>query len=630
MPPAPGWTPERDRCPKGCTDHGTCHQEEGRCDCPRGRTGPDCSQPLNTSITEWCLEDVISQRIMREQCVNSCNQRGSCINGFCHCFPGYYGADCSISMDWDASPAPQPVLLQGLGYEINPRGPKIFVYEFPPQYNVWNLMWVDRPNNMALWERILSLRLRTLNPEEADYFFLPGCLRGCSRWRGKFEYILQHYGRYWERRGGKDHIVTAMGDWGRCEINWVPQSYRSFDGFPGNATVPSVDVGPLMERVTVLHHWGLTADRTGPINKTVLASVAGSLCGAGRDEEPPCKENYYSFGVRGALWLLLRDKPGFQVVKRSPNIIQLMTESVFCFTPTGAGYGKRNVMATTLGCIPVVISDHVAQPWEPFLDWNSFGVWIPEADMNATEAMLRAFTPEEKAEKMRKLHCAAMHLTWSSVFGSVIAGDSGAWDAVATLVWILRARARNPGVPDHRLREVDPDFDAFMDCRTLVPGTAAAGAASPPMPNSAQVTLVQPAAAAAEAVTFPRRTFTTAAWAAARAASGGAGGGGGLDIALPGLGSDPRAGATEAAPGGGSWVVVPGGLNLTSPLCLHQHAGVVYTDPKWPVTIPAELRKTHSPENCLPRDIHRPGLFFAGGSATCTPGEPVTNCAVLV
>ncbi|KAG2488189.1 hypothetical protein HYH03_013183 [Edaphochlamys debaryana] len=576
-------------------------------------------------------------------------------------------------MDWDASPAPRPVLLQGLGYEINPRGPKIFIYEFPPQHILWGVIWIDRPNNVILWERITSLRIRTLNPEEADFFFIPGDIRGCSLWRGKFEYILTHYGRYWERRGGKDHLTSAMGDWGRCEGTWTPDSLRPFDGTPGNASTPPLDWAPLLARVTMMTHWGLTADRSGPehaggflschkpdqdivipalvgdyfshfaewsiwhpkriihpINKTILASVAGSLCGAGSGDEPPCKDKYYSFGVREALWLTLRDKPGFQVVKRAPNMPQTMAESVFCFVPTGAGYGKRNTIAATLGCIPVVIDDHVAQPWEPFLDWNSFGVWIPEADINATEAILRAFTPEEKAEKMRKLHCAAMHLTWSSVFGSVIAGDSGAWDAVATLVWILRARARNPGVPDHRLREVDPDFDAFMDCRTLVPGTAAAGAASPPMPNSAQVTLVQPAAAAAEAVTFPRRTFTTAAWAAARAAAGGAGGGGGLDIALPGLGSDPRAGAMEAAPGGGSWVVVPGGLNLTSPLCLHPGGIVAYSDATGPVATVEEIRKTHSPENCLPRNVNRPAGFTAGGSATCVPGEPVASCAVLV
>ncbi len=45
-------------------------------------------------------------------------------------------------------------------------------------------------------------------------------------------------------------------------------------------------------------------------------------------------------------------------------------------------------------------SDHVAQPFEPFLDWNDFGVWIAEADLPDVETILRGFTPQQKAVKM--------------------------------------------------------------------------------------------------------------------------------------------------------------------------------------------------------------------------------------
>jgi hypothetical protein len=31
-------------CAPGCTEHGTCNEELGRCDCPLGQTGDDCSQ----------------------------------------------------------------------------------------------------------------------------------------------------------------------------------------------------------------------------------------------------------------------------------------------------------------------------------------------------------------------------------------------------------------------------------------------------------------------------------------------------------------------------------------------------------------------------------------------------------
>lgn len=68
---------------------------------------------------------------------------------------GYFGADCSLSIDYTAADAAGStgsagdsgsagaaqrlpvVLLQGRGYELNPRGPKVYVYELPPQYTVW-------------------------------------------------------------------------------------------------------------------------------------------------------------------------------------------------------------------------------------------------------------------------------------------------------------------------------------------------------------------------------------------------------------------------------------------------------------------------------------------------------------
>ena len=53
----------------------------------------------------------------------------------------------------------------------------------------------------------------------------------------------------------------------------------------------------------------------------------------------------------------------------------------------------------------------MAQPFEPFLDWNDFGVWIAEADLPDVEAILRGFTPQQKAAKM--VSCATGTLIMS-------------------------------------------------------------------------------------------------------------------------------------------------------------------------------------------------------------------------
>ncbi len=56
-------------------------------------------------------------------------------------------------------------------------------------------MWVDRPLNIILWERFMSLGMRVTDPARADYFFIPGCGRGCNKWDEKFKFIMVRVGR---------------------------------------------------------------------------------------------------------------------------------------------------------------------------------------------------------------------------------------------------------------------------------------------------------------------------------------------------------------------------------------------------------------------------------------------------
>ncbi|GIL78580.1 hypothetical protein Vretimale_6199 [Volvox reticuliferus] len=635
VPHAPGWTPERDKCGPVCHLYGTCNQELGICGCPRGRKGPDCATPVQTSCREFCQHDGLCHRIIREWCINECNGRGTCVGGVCHCYPGYFGADCSLSIDYDGGQGGRgpgaTVLLAGLGYTDNPRGPRIYMYEFPPEMNLWSNLWLDRPLNVILWERLMSLGLREVDPAKADYFFIPGCGRGCDKWDEKFQFILTHYAQYWNRNRGRDHIMTHVGDWGRCERSWGDFS------------------NPFIINVTMLQHWGMTVDRStemshsllntcyipdqdvlvppmcgdlypqfeysvwhpnrkhSPINKTVLASVSGSICGWNSIEEPPCKNRFYSLGVRAALWQL-RDTPGFHIAKRVPSMGQSMAESEFCFAPTGAGYGKRNVMSTTVGCIPVIISDHVTQPYEPFLDWNEFGVWIPESDVKDTEVILRGLTPQIKKAKMEKLYCAARHLAFTTVYGGLFEGDTGEFDAVATLVHILRTRKRHPGVPDHKLMEVDPEFADFMACKPHSFPTAGAGSAgsaeavqpsAPPLPlagitNKVRKTIDDDA--------YPKRTVTTAQWI--RAAIGGHAG--------------------QGKGGGGS----PDGQAWTPPshLCLFNIREVLYAPHDAPDLPERAINESMRPGQCMPRNGYRIGVFPPGGSIMCPPTGPITKC----
>ena len=90
---------------------------------------------------------------------------------------GYYGGDCSLSLDENG----KPQLLAGLGYQVRRRRPLIYVYELPPSFNTYyNLRVQDRPLWFMIYQRLLSSGVRTADGDAADYYYLPLNIRGPS------------------------------------------------------------------------------------------------------------------------------------------------------------------------------------------------------------------------------------------------------------------------------------------------------------------------------------------------------------------------------------------------------------------------------------------------------------------
>ncbi len=52
------------------------------------------------------------------------------------------------------------------------------------------------------------------------------------------------------------------------------------------------------------------------------------------------------------------------------------------------------MQAALAGCVPVVISDNVLEAFEPFLDWNTFGVRLAEKDIPQLHQVLAAISPK--------------------------------------------------------------------------------------------------------------------------------------------------------------------------------------------------------------------------------------------
>ncbi|KAH9648144.1 EGF-like domain-containing protein [Citrus sinensis] len=259
-------------------------QFKEECDCKYdGLLGQFCEVPVSST------------------CVNQCSGHGHCRGGFCQCDSGWYGVDCSIpSVMSSMSEWPQwlrpahidiPINanitgnLVNLNAVVKKKRPLLYVYDLPPEFNslllegrhyklecvnrIYNekneTLWTDMlyGSQMAFYESILASPHRTLNGEEADFFFVPvldSCIitraddaphlsaqllqkllnsgnivsrshanvfghleehRGLRSsltlefYKKAYEHIIEHY-PYWNRTSGRDHIWFFSWDEGAC------------------------------------------------------------------------------------------------------------------------------------------------------------------------------------------------------------------------------------------------------------------------------------------------------------------------------------------------------------------------------------------------------------------------------
>ncbi len=330
---------------------------------------------------------------------------------------------------------------------------RIFVYDLPNEFNVdlsrkhpdcrWDsaYTWETKYTlEVYLHEMLLKSSLRTLDPKDADLFYMPvyvGCylhshgtnfLTTQELIRKSQQWARAHY-PYWDRSQGRDHVFTLTHDIGACiapfqelrhailitntgelmnreeafsvYTSMYTRDYKKAHDLSLPCFSPWKDiVAPPMINDKFMLEWHDMQKANSPLragidSRDLLATFRGTII-----DKPGW--GHYSRGIRQK-WLKKyefddkikitpvhpREGFGAKAANYQATYRKDFTSSKFCLCPPGwATWTPRLFEALLLGCIPAVVADHNLLPFSRTIDYTLFAVHIPEDNANDLEYFL--------------------------------------------------------------------------------------------------------------------------------------------------------------------------------------------------------------------------------------------------
>ncbi|CAD5332416.1 unnamed protein product [Arabidopsis thaliana] len=311
---------------------------------------------------------------------------------------------------------------------------KIYVYDLPASYNDDWVTASDRcashlfAAEVAIHRALLSSDVRTLDPEEADYFFVPvyvscnfstsngfpSLSHARSLLSSAVDFLSDHY-PFWNRSQGSDHVFVASHDFGAC--------FHAMEDMAIEEGIPE-----FMKRSIILQTFGVKykhpcqevehvvippyippesvkkAIEKAPANgrRDIWAFFRGKM-----EVNPKnISGRFYSKGVRTAILKKFGGRRRFYLNRhRFAGYRSEIVRSVFCLCPLGwAPWSPRLVESAVLGCVPVVIADGIQLPFSETVQWPEISLTVAEKDVRNLRKVLEHVAATNLSAIQRNLH----------------------------------------------------------------------------------------------------------------------------------------------------------------------------------------------------------------------------------